>query len=870
MFGMDAAELVELRKQGSISQEEFFVGLNRLRRANNGSSAAVAEASAADLIPGGSGEARSSAVPQQQRCSSSDVAHLADDTARRRRADEADCADGGDKEEVVGSINGPGAASGEIVAQRSTLDFASEPSSHVELLTSPKEDIDSRRGAVGPGGGALSLGEGCDSADVPRIESHRCGIAPHSAPPESTQQHLLLSTKLHGACRMPQRTGTDNDSDRHAGLAGADDDAEWLISPRGEESRQPTSGRRRSLLSSHDTMWRQGCRIIDEGVNDSISCDGSSGRAEARFSSEKGHKHRVSEETSFGRRHPTTNFPWRPEGVRMVPPDLQKLGGSSDSSGSRSLSRSQPAAAPRSGGRDTCGADHTRSGGYSKAEYPLGISPGRTEGGRCQSIPVDKAISVSRPHWRPAGGAKYQPYRRQSVKSNCSSITNGGGRRRSRSLPVTPARSRHCSGGDVGEDDEQIDTEDLGSVVEDLSSMGSVDDRAMASRKGGSPVKPCRRPAGGGDFRPRIHHGDRVGGRCRSQPSTPSRLFSPHSTASTPETLAVGNAAASVAWKQESASVGESERRHHRGVHNGNCRSSAGCPHPCRSPLQGNRLHVRPKTPEEEDEEEEASFPPAEAAAGGLMASRGAAAPDASWRRRRDNLTRQSGEGSTTAEAVNETEVPQNKSRPRGAVISDSRARGGDGSGGGGDASVKKSNTGPPSVSTGGLWRDGSRHRGPQRRPALRAESPRRCRGTTDGGMERDDADRSGVVAVSCDRYGYPLHERECLGSTGGSEGGAHNLRFSPVIKGLPDFYESRPKRQTQDNAFERSLECVREGGWGQPSTAGTSLYERTTEWQARASELRYASLFTTVPRQLTLPRRQRHLVEHIRSPRRS
>lgn len=127
----------------------------------------------------------------------------------------------------------------------------------------------------------------------------------------------------------------------------------------------------------------------------------------------------------------------------------------------------------------------------------------------------------------------------------------------------------------------------------------------------------------------------------------------------------------------------------------------------------------------------------------------------------------------------------------------------------------------------GGLRRSRDhRHREPQRSPAPRRESRRRSSNT----VTSFDSDRYYTAAVRCDRYGYPVHEREGLGGSGAAGGGGGGRVFSPMIKGLPDFYESRPRRRGRggDETAPRD-----------DAAAGQSLYARTTDWQAKASELR-------------------------------
>ncbi|CAM9292255.1 unnamed protein product, partial [Ectocarpus fasciculatus] len=145
--------------------------------------------------------------------------------------------------------------------------------------------------------------------------------------------------------------------------------------------------------------------------------------------------------------------------------------------------------------------------------------------------------------------------------------------------------------------------------------------------------------------------------------------------------------------------------------------------------------------------------------------------------------------------------------------------------------------TGLPAGAAGGLWRSRGRHREPRGAPR------RRHSGHSTGSVGSFDSDRYFTTAVRCDRYGYPLHERECLGSYGAGAGlsGGRGPRYSPMIKGLPDFYESRPKRQSRDDESlgRRTHGNNREA----PAGRSTSLYQRTTEWRAKASEVRARKL---------------------------
>lgn len=856
---MNAAELVELRKQGSISQEEFFVGLNRLRRANNGSSAAVAEASAADLIPGGSDGLPAPARHQRERCSSSDSAGSAVDTA-------ASCA--------VGSIDAPAAgASVEIVGQRSTVDFVDEPSGGIPSVAAPTGGIGSTRDDVVLGDSAPKVQcEGYDSPAVPSTESHYCGMVllSHSSSPESKQQNLFPGTPLDSDSR------TEHRADEYHGdvldeLAGADDDSEWLISPSGERTRQSTSNRRRSTLGTREMLQRQnGIRTLEHGDNRCIN-GGSSSSSSSRVRPvaagclpQKGGNHRVSEQVALERRHPVESPSWRPAGVSSVQPNRQQLGGHDDNSGSgsRRLSQSQPTSAPRN--RDTYGANS--GGGYSNAGYPSRRSSRRTEGGQNRGVAEDATNPTPRPSWRPAGGGNFQSHRRSSVVSNGSS--DGGRRRLSRSLPMTPLRSYRRGGGEAREDDGHRGSCDNESCFEESPSRRSADGRTAASRGRGSPAEPYWRRAGEGQFGPCSDHGEGVGRRSRSQPATPSRSFS-SGTAYLPTKMPAENCATASPGVEKSVPVGESERGYRRGVYNGSdvcngsdvynghcCNSSAaGYPDPCRSPPQRNRRPCGPE-PRTEENEGEAFSPTAPAAAGGSTGNRAPATPYANRRRRRRvnyNSSEQDDERIVNTEVASEEGIPPETVQPRGAAtIGDNRTRWGGGCGS--DIGVK---TAPSSCLTGGLWRNRSRHRESQGEHPPSPEPQRRHRGNTHDSVESFGSGRYRKPAVRCDRYGYPLHERECLGSTGVCGGGSssssgHQLRFSPMIKGLPDFYGSRPKRQGHNNSFEQNV-ASGDIGLENASTAITSLYQRTTEWQARASELRYEAGLTT-SQECTLP----------------
>lgn len=96
------------------------------------------------------------------------------------------------------------------------------------------------------------------------------------------------------------------------------------------------------------------------------------------------------------------------------------------------------------------------------------------------------------------------------------------------------------------------------------------------------------------------------------------------------------------------------------------------------------------------------------------------------------------------------------------------------------------------------------------------------------GGLDCQDR----AFSARCDRYGYPLHETEGLGSSRGA-GGGRSL-FSPRIKGLPAFYRSRPRINTTESS-QVNFERAGGGGASQPN----SVYERTTRWLAQSGDLR-------------------------------
>ncbi|CAB1110047.1 unnamed protein product [Ectocarpus sp. CCAP 1310/34] len=273
-------------------------------------------------------------------------------------------------------------------------------------------------------------------------------------------------------------------------------------------------------------------------------------------------------------------------------------------------------------------------------------------------------------------------------------------------------------------------------------------------------------------------------------------------------------------WSDATASAGSgyvegSERRHRLG--------NTCPPDPSRaaSPQQ-----LRP-----EAHREGKASPPAAAATtpGG---HRSAATPFSSRRRRRpgnNTTTAEEKDGTTTtpqagqAPSISPTLVPH---------VGDRHDLDDDDNGG-----VTGAGTGLPMGAVGGLWRSRGRHREPRGAPR------RRHSVNSTGSVGSFDSDRYFTTAVRCDRFGYPLHERECLGSYGAGAGlsGGRGPRYSPMIKGLPDFYESRPRRQSRD---DESL-GRRTHGNNREAQAGrsASLYQRTTEWQAKASEVRARKL---------------------------
>ncbi|CAM9516462.1 unnamed protein product, partial [Ectocarpus sp. 13 AM-2016] len=272
------------------------------------------------------------------------------------------------------------------------------------------------------------------------------------------------------------------------------------------------------------------------------------------------------------------------------------------------------------------------------------------------------------------------------------------------------------------------------------------------------------------------------------------------------------------AWSGATASAGSefferSERRHRLGY--------TYPPDPGRAASQ---QQLRP-----EAHTEGKASPPAAGATPGVC--RAAATPFSSRRRRRpgNNTTAEEQDGTTTtpqagqAPSISPTLVPH---------VGDRHELDDDDQGG-----VTGAGTGLPAGAAGGLWRNKGRHREPTGAPR------RRHSVNSNGSVGSFDSDHCFTTAVRCDRFGYPLHERECLGSYGAGAGlsGGRGPQYSPMIKGLPDFYESRPKRQSRD---DESLGRRTQGN-NRDAQAGrsASLYQRTTEWQAKASKVRARKL---------------------------
>lgn len=87
------------------------------------------------------------------------------------------------------------------------------------------------------------------------------------------------------------------------------------------------------------------------------------------------------------------------------------------------------------------------------------------------------------------------------------------------------------------------------------------------------------------------------------------------------------------------------------------------------------------------------------------------------------------------------------------------------------------------------------------------------------------------------DRYGYPLHERGGLGAIDERACNSSNHLFAPMIKGLPEFYQTRPRRSV-DHLRGRVKPCTSATDKGQQGL----VYERSTRWLAKADNDRRAT----------------------------
>lgn len=142
------------------------------------------------------------------------------------------------------------------------------------------------------------------------------------------------------------------------------------------------------------------------------------------------------------------------------------------------------------------------------------------------------------------------------------------------------------------------------------------------------------------------------------------------------------------------------------------------------------------------------------------------------------------------------------------------------------------------------LLRDGNSKVGSQPSGALRrsrslsqegsapARGPRRlCINSSSARSTQDHSDRYNTAA-KYDQYGYPLHENQCLES-GEAGAGTSGLVFTPTIKRLPGFYESRPKLAPA--SAKQYLGSMKRAGLRQSS----SMYERGTGWKANVDDIR-------------------------------
>lgn len=789
----NAAELVELRKQGSITQEEFFVALNQLRRANTGSASAIAEASAEVVVVGGVDK---DPVPGVN--SSSSTASAVDTTRREAEEDEiiaedcaADYGGGHAGRGEVSSVSGPAETPRPDTAARSpTAGPLPEAKHHISSITAQQIDTNSGRvddvlvGATttSPGVDRPPLSDGSNLIGDIHTEA-RCQREPRrSLLPEAEQQRQVPDTDVVGG--DSQRQVDDEIDEKHdereaAQQATSDDDSGWHISPSGEKAQQSTSNRRRSSIASPERQRQHVYRRTPESHGRDRSVGPTSAAAEGF--NDYGTELVATFQTGSG-----ADKHSRPGSVQLVEPS-QHQSSSGGSTGGGRFCRLQPATPTRS---------FDVHGGCSKPRLAAGISPRKSDGDCTgDAIANTSTRSAPKPHWRPAGGELFQPHWQR-----CSSTTSR--RQMSRPKPNTPSRSRPGKG-DTCQGGDHADNGGRPAWGARVSPRGSNDGPTMALRTQRSPAKPPWRPAGEVDFQPRSEQSSR---HCRSQPATPSG-FSSQGTASD-RTMAT-------AWSDATASAGSGfvERIERRRRLGNTCP-----PDPGRAASQ---QQIRP----EAHREGKASPPAAGATPGGYRA---AATPFSSRRRQRpgNNTTAEEQDGTTTTPQAGQA---PSISPTRVAHVGDRHELDDDDNGG-----VNGAGTGLPAGAASGLWRSRGRHREPRGAP------PRRHSVNSNGSVGSFDSDHYFTTAVRCDRFGYPLHDRECLGSYGAGAGlsGGRGPRYSPMIKGLPDFYESRPKRQSRDDESlgRRTHGKNREA----PAGRSKSLYQRTTEWQAKASEVRY------------------------------
>ncbi len=801
---MNAQQLVELRKQGSISQEEFFVGLNSLRRQN----------SEAHQRAGGSSrdEAKAAAVVDAD----ADADNGGNDADR---VEEEDCGDDDGRSEIDAAA-GPAEASSETVsAARASAEEPPLPAEDRQEGAPSKESEIRRDGAafVGdhappppppppPAEGLLLSGEvqqqlreelsdpGAVSAELPRLELVSRSMSPRSKPRPRLSTDDADDVVQDNRPQTPPRVRcwADGAGGNPGAGAGRDEDdgdcdSGWLVSPSGESRQRSTSSRPRRSRATDNTEGKL------RGARTSLASE------------------RLSPRGDDG---PQTAKPdWRPVGRRsgLVPPWERPNDG-------RFL-RSKPATPPRAHGGGISPEDGSnKGGGGDGGEGRLGAELSPRRGGEGGAATPGADCMKTR-------GVIAQPDQH-----------NGGGMmsgRHSSSTAVSPLRPGSRGAGPL-EGDEAI-----GAVSQGLRRGASPrrcgEGRAAFSRVARSPAKPGWRPAGGPLAQP---SSNRSGGVCRggvlSQPATRS-LSSSRSTASDPTLATVDDVI--VGRRAEGGNHGgDGHARRHRGVQ-GRFDGGPGRapPPPPPPPLDQQQEQLRPEGCEQPPAgatataaaEQEAPAPAIAPASAMARWGGSPMVPYTSRRRRRANLTAVAAAGSQGG-----GRPPENGGR---GVVDPGhhhhRGRGSDLTRSGGDRA-------PLSDSAGILRQSRDRHRESLSSTAGRPRRDSRRRSSNISAASFDSG-RYYTTAVRCDRFGYPLHERECLGSSGpsgggGGGGGGGATRagvgpvFSPTIKGLPDFYESRPRR----TGGARYTDAEKQ--------SSVSLYTRTTDWQARASELRY------------------------------